>query len=121
MPGRNNRVLNISRGARVGVTVGVLVGVGVFVEVGVLVEVGEGVLLGLGVAVRVEEGTMVHVGVGLGGRGSLQAASHPAITNRHNNPFENFLWSDAKKRIMIVDFIMVDAEGVISIPHETLG
>jgi hypothetical protein len=91
------------------------------VEVGVLVKVGEGVLLGLGVAVRVKVGTIVHVGVGLVGSGWLHATSHPVVTNRHNNPFENFLWSDSKKRIMIIDFIMVDAKGVISIPDETLG
>jgi hypothetical protein len=118
MPWYSFLVVNMLRGARVGVRVGVLVGVGVMVGLGVAVGVGEGVLLGVSVAVRVALGTMVQVGVE--DESWPQEASQKAITN-NNNLLNCFLRSDIKKRVMIIDLVMVDAKGIIPIADVTLG
>ncbi len=104
-----------------GVGVSVSVGVGVSVGLGVTVNVGEGVLLGVSVAVIVALGATVQVAVGPENIGWLHAASHAAITNKYPNLFIGFLCCDIKERVMVIDLLMIDAEGVISIADVALG
>ena len=75
IPGRRARLVNKSRGARVGVSVGVIVLVGVTLGLGVIVVVG--VFMGVAVKVAVLLGVAVGFVVGLGALEELQAVIQP--------------------------------------------
>ena len=117
MPDLNRLVVNSSNGARVGVRVGVLVGVDVTVGEGVMVAVGDAVALGVTVRVMVGLGVIVRVGVGWKYEIALHPASHTGSASKINR---SILLGDGKKGVMIVDFSMVKAEGVVPIANLTL-
>jgi hypothetical protein len=113
-------VVNISRGARVGVRVGAVVRVGVALELGEMVNVGDWVLVAVTVEVLVSLGAIVHIGDGFGVAVMLQATCNQATSTNQNNVFRCFLWANGEERVMIIDLPMRNSKGVISIAYKTL-
>jgi hypothetical protein len=84
-PGRNNLVLKVASGARVGVKDGVVVRVAVVLGLGVTVRVGGCVSVGVWLAVLVALGTIVHVRLGSLVACWLHAANIPAINRNQTD------------------------------------
>jgi hypothetical protein len=121
MPGRSRGVLNISRGARVGVRLGVVVRVDVALGLGETVHVGDWVRVAVWLAILVSLGTIVQVGVVSGEACTLHAANIPALNRKQSNMNLDLLRRDAEKRVVIIDLPVVNAKRIFAIAHIALG